>query len=801
MLRRLATCSLLLMVCAGFFSVSQASEIARQSFSVRFSSQALKAEDRWLAAGSGGTMTFQLVTMGDLDVTRDLGEPCLPVKVMQLYVPRGKEVRQVIVESCRTSVIPGNYLVLPGQREIPMSWITAPEAVPPDEAVYTSSAPYPSSPVILASTGAMAGRKIATLKVFPLQYVPSEGQLVLNEDISFRVELVDCASEPVVPRETAAVAGLRNSIVAGMVENGGDLAADFPETGTLSGPAAVEYLIICHQNHVGAYTPLCDWKTRKGVPAAIRTWQDIAATYSGRDGAEKFRNCIKDYYLNHGTMWVAICGSGAKAAAYLRGCYCDVEGTLDAKIPCDLYFCDMDGDWNLDNDSYWGEVGDDADLYPDVYVGRLTGNTAAQCSTIVRKVLTYEGALSLPTDYERNMLFMGEWLDGDTDAAINKNMIDNESVPARFDPILKLYESSGNENHAAAMNALNAGKGIVNHDGHGNASLISIGPDVLSSDDMAALTNAPRYTVFYTLACDPGAFDNPMGCLARSFAEAPGGGGFFVGNSRYGWYWPGASGYGTGDVFDREFFKSIFVRGLTNLGAIHADAKIQRIPYSGYEETDRWTQFSLNLFGDPETPVWTDTPKTVAVSYPAETETGARSFVVSASSGGSPLAQARVCLWKGNDVYLVSNTVSGGMATFQIAPADTGTMLVTVTKNGYQPYLGSSHVVDNSSGVAGSSLARSLGLAVAPNPAMGPATISLSLPQVASGAAQPKASLALYDASGRLVVELPASATAAQSRVDWNGRGADGAAVTPGIYFLKASCGGSTATTKLVVLK
>ena len=72
---------------------------------------------------------------------------------------------------------------------------------------------------------------------------------------------------------------------------------------------------------------------------------------------------------------------------------------------------------------------------------------------------------------------MGEWLDDETDAAINKNMIDNESVPARFDPIQKLYESSGNLTKTTAMAALNSGKGIVNHDGHGNVTIISIGPD------------------------------------------------------------------------------------------------------------------------------------------------------------------------------------------------------------------------------------------------------------------------------------------------------------------------------------
>lgn len=413
-------------------------------------------------------------------------------------------------------------------------------------------------------------------------------------------------------------------------------------------------------------------------------------------------------------------------------------------------------------------------------------------------MLTYEGCYSVPTDYQLRMLFMGEWLDDETDAAINKNMIDAESVPARFDPIQKLYESSGNLTHSAAIAALNSGKNIVNHDGHGNVTIVSIGSSLLTMDDFMSLTNGPRYTVFYTLACDPAAFDGVGGCLGRSFVESPGGGGFFVGNSRYGWYWPGASGYGTGDLFDREFFKSIFVRGRSNLGVIHADAKVQRIPYSDYDDTDRWAQFSMNLLGDPETPLWVNTPGTLSVSHLAEISTGSQTFTVSVSSGGSPLSAARVCLWKGDDLYAVGQTASGGGVAFSISPADTGTMLVTATKNGYLPYKGSAHVEDNSSGVAGGP-GGAAALMVTPNPASGSATLYFDLTRgrTAEGA---KLSVAVYDARGRMVASLKPDSGPA-GKVTWDGKVSGGGRVPPGIYFLRASYGGTTAETKLVILR
>ncbi|MFZ1947045.1 MAG: C25 family cysteine peptidase, partial [bacterium] len=720
---------------------------------------------------------------------------------VHMYVPRGSEIGGVVVESQSTVSLPGEYLLLPGQREIPLSSFEPAEAVMPDQETYASDKPYPASAVSVASVGSMAGRVIAGLQVFPVQYVPAERRLIFNQRITFSVVFRDAGplARPAAPRETASVAAARNEIVAKTVENGADIEADFPSAGMLEGPTAAEYLLICHENHADEYSLLTNWKTQKGVPATIRTWQEVAAGYSGRDNAEKIRNCIKDYYLNHSTMWVTMSGSSPKADAYLRGCYGQVGEMVDDFIACDLYFSALDGTWNQDDDGYWGEISDSTDLYPDVYVARLPENTGIQCSTAVHKVLTYEGRHILPGDYQLAMLFMAEWVDTATDGAIEKNMIDDESVPSRFDPIEKLYGSSGNLDHASAMNALNSGKSIVNHYGHGFTGKILIGGSWLTMDDFMALTNGPRYAVFYTIACDPGAFDVPEGCLGRSFVESPNGGGFFVGNSSAGFYWRGNPGYGTGDMYDREFFKSMFVRGFSNLGVIHADAKVQRIPYSGDYGTNRWTQFAMNLLGDPETPVWVDTPETLSVSHPAEIEVQNQTFTVSVSSGGSPVGQARVCLWKGDDVYRVGRTAPGGSAAFSIAPADTGTMLVTVTKDGYLPYLGSTEVEDASSGVAAGGLGAAA-LRVTPNPTWGGATTRFSLPRYlleAGGTVE----ISIYDARGRLVAGLSSEANPSAGSITWDGRTHGGAQVPPGVYFLKARCGDAGAGTKLVILK
>ncbi len=87
-------------------------------------------------------------------------------------------------------------------------------------------------------------------------------------------------------------------------------------------------------------------------------------------------------------------------------------------------------------------------------------------------------------------------------------------------------------------------------------------------------------------------------------------------------------------------------------------------------------------------------------------------------------------------------------------------------------------------------------LAAAPNPTTRGTTIHYALE------AEGGVCLGIFDATGRLVRQLlEASQTKGTHRVSWDGRGADGYAVRPGIYFYRLQCGGATYTRKLSVVR
>ena len=151
----------------------------------------------------------------------------------------------------------------------------------------------------------------------------------------------------------------------------------------------------------------------------------------------------------------------------------------------------------------------------------------------------------------------------------------------------------------AAVAAMNDGQNIVNHNGHANTTVLSIGGSALYRSDFDGLTNAPRYGLFYSMGCWSAAIDKD--CIAEHWNNSPNGGGaFYIGNSRYGWGSPGNPGYGTGDEFDREFFNALFNQGLEHAGVAHAAHKDAFVDVARWDGYTRYTLYELNLLGDPD---------------------------------------------------------------------------------------------------------------------------------------------------------------------------------------------------------
>jgi len=129
----------------------------------------------------------------------------------------------------------------------------------------------------------------------------------------------------------------------------------------------------------------------------------------GRDDAEKVKYFIKNAVEEWGIKYVLLVGGrmpGIKERWFLPVRYIDVFWADEYDYVSDLYFADIyDGEssfssWDTDENDIFGEwprignLKDDMDLYPDVYLGRWACRNKLELKIMVRKTMSYENSQS-----------------------------------------------------------------------------------------------------------------------------------------------------------------------------------------------------------------------------------------------------------------------------------------------------------------------------------------------------------------------------------------------------------------------
>jgi hypothetical protein len=637
----------------------------------------------------------------------DEGVPMLPTIPLFISVPAGLGATEVTVTDFTVQELPGVYVVMPANTPQPVSKPVEFRAVF-DDGIYSSSNPYPAVPLTADGGGNISGFGVAVAQFSPFIYEPASGRLSVITRIEFEITTEPLSYEVRVPnRVTRQVAEQGLAKIQSMVLNPWDVHVSVPVvepsfTGTPHPEPTVnqpdfgdtaEWVLITPESFVDSFEPLRDWKLLKGYTTAIVTMEYINANYSGVDEAERIRNFIIDAYENWSTQWVVLggdCGFVKERRGYvvIGGCSED-----DQLIPCDLYFSDLDGTWNQDGDGHWGEWPDDnPDMFPDVYVSRYPVVQPSFVDTVVSKTLTYEK--EIPAGHTLDALFLGAYLDSSTSGGTAKDRVDLLYLPAQFDPITKLYQKFGTISRAAVIAQMNAGNcAVVNHCAHANYTIIGTGNDNMSGADAYALTNGDELGWMNSIGCMCGGFDRYQ-CFAEQMVLAPAGGMVAtVMNSRYGWYSPGAPGFGPSDLIDQQYFCSMFNESKTNFGYALADMKDYFAPASKGNVYYRWCIYENTVLGPNETVGWTDEMSDLDVQYPSHWSHGG--FTVNVTAGGSPVEGALVCLYKEDDCHVADRTGPGGQVIRYPDASEPGQMHVTVTAPNGWPFEGTTTVDDD----------------------------------------------------------------------------------------------------------
>jgi hypothetical protein len=653
--------------------------------------------------------SFSKVTIAGTRDMQTVGAPALPVEYISFVIPADARVEDVVFSLTGEFVLPGSHRVLPAQPEVPTGEI--PVWVDPDASIYESDAAFPQSRVVYLGDGYLGGYHIASVAVYPLTYAPATRRLTLAREISVELELAPGPGRS-VPRYriTASSDELYRSIVEQLVANPGEAAGKLagvevvddvgPEgflpryTPSLDG-SPVDYVIVTSEQFAPILQEIADWKTAKGVPTVVRTISWIDANYPGGcDTAERIRFFLKDAYTSWGTTYALLGGDTPiiptrhASTGYYNMNY----------IPTDLYYSDLDGNWNADGDHRFGEAyvsiaspGDSIDLYPDLFIGRAPITTVVDAETFVDKTLAYERIAD--SGFTRRFLFLAEvlfpydWIPGQIISTDGAAMV--EPVLALIPPDIhysRLYQNHWDYpgsiplTREATIDSLNEGYGFFAHVGHGNKDVMrcSQGNYVTMADVSALLSGVDKTGFGWMLNCSSTAIESD--CIAERFITNPiGGASSIFGPTVY--CFPT-----TADAYFYEWFDFLFVYGTSaSQGVVSASCKIPFIPGSFYDNTDRVTQLSFVFLGDPEARLWTSRATTMIVSHSPPTVTLGPTDLLVTVSDPAAVEGALVCVVKDGEVYATGTTDASGEAVLSFTPKTTGTMTITTTARDHYP--------------------------------------------------------------------------------------------------------------------
>jgi len=166
-----------------------------------------------------------------------------------------------------------------------------------------------------------------------------------------------------------------------------------------------DYVIITDDSMQDKLSNFKSWKESLGFSVKVETISFISDNYHGVDLAEQIRNCLIENYLDWNIRYVLFVGS--RNTIPMRICIPFSEFSDDQFLQCpsDYYYADLTGDWDSDNDGFFGEYQeDDMDFYPEVIVGRIPCDDSNEIENILQRIINYESDNS---DWKKNVLLAG----------------------------------------------------------------------------------------------------------------------------------------------------------------------------------------------------------------------------------------------------------------------------------------------------------------------------------------------------------------------------------------------------------
>ena len=525
---------------------------------------------------------YDVIIMDQFSDRVKTGDPMLPQRTFDVILPPDVDMSslQLNIVSTKTQELDGTYDIKPSPKWMPQTSDESATVITKNENTYGTDAYYPADFVYLMPSSQMRKWMFVPVNFIPFQYNPVTKKLTLHEnveiEISYSLNESLSAASAVLASDTVL-----DDIAASRFINYGQASDWYAPTdrSKLQTTAESDYVIITTnaiEEGSSNLESFIDHKDELGYHVLVVTEDD----FDGLTGqapnhrAEKIRQWLKDNYVSNGIKYVLLIGDptpyeNGEGDIPMKMCWPRLDSEDEFKeAPTDYFYADLTGNWNINNNDYYGEwvdytTANGVDLAPEVFVGRIPvyNSDYAALDSILQKIIDYE--TSCDTEWRKSILLPMSFSDSSTDGAYLGEQMKTDYLASNSYSYWRMYQhgTSGScslNSAFASEENLRGGSvvpdrwanndfGIVTWWGHGNEEgayvgygSCSDGSLMLTSDAPGLDNDHPSHT--YQCSCTNG---YPEKSSNLQYAILKNGGITTTSATRVSWYYIGQTSFDT----------------------------------------------------------------------------------------------------------------------------------------------------------------------------------------------------------------------------------------------------------------
>ncbi|MFO7609116.1 MAG: C25 family cysteine peptidase [Candidatus Krumholzibacteriia bacterium] len=564
------------------------------------------------------------------------GEPALPFLPLNLVIPgQGDPVVRVVDATWHEVAAPppvpsrGNLprTVRPTDRPLEFGAVYAGGGVHPD-AVVRAGRPY-----VLRDVRGLG------LRLFPVRWDAGRGVLLVLRTLELEIETRGGGGVNPLPALAAPPA-------PGFADLAGRRFANPPDRAGKYRPLATggRLLVVAPAAFVPALQPFLQWKRERGLEPLVLTVEAAGGT------ADAIRDSVAARFAEPaGLTYLVLAGDSPLVPGF--------KGLFE----------------QADDDTRYAQVAGD-DLYPDLFVSRVSARDTLELRTQLVKFVRYERDPDPDGAWYAHGAGAASNLGDPTDAVL-ADRLREDLLGWTFTAIDRIYEPDAAGADIAA--ALDQGRSLLNYLGHGSGT--SWGNPPFANADVHALANGWMNPWIVDVSCANGRFSDPE-CFAEAWLRtgsptAPRGAiAMYSASTTTPWVPP--------TVMQAETIGLLASGQADEIGALcqHGIMKVLDV-YPGDEGRQLVEQY--NIFGDCSLQVRTARPQPLQVAHHGQLAVGVDVFPVNAGVAGARVAVTGPGVLHGTAVTDATGYAAVPLVVPVTAP---GTVILTVTGRNLLPH-------------------------------------------------------------------------------------------------------------------